>query len=75
MPSEKGSKKTPEQIPWRLFVTKPLEVEAVEIGVDLNLQGLPEGDFLIRNPDPLNDLGEMIHCPRQEFLEHYTELS
>ena len=63
-------------IPWRRFITKPVEIEAVEIGTDITIPDLPAGDFLIRNPDPIEAMGgNMLHCPREQFMEHYTEVN
>ena len=61
------------EIPWRLWVTRPIQVLAAEIGKDITLEGLGErGDFIIENPDPLaRDEAPMFLVPREEFLVHY----
>lgn len=64
-----------EQLPWRYFLTKPIPVRAVENGVDIDVDGIPTGDFLIENPDPLDAMeAPILHCPRENFIGHYQEV-
>jgi hypothetical protein len=64
-----------DTLPWRDYVTRPITVQALEVGKDLQIEGIPEGDFIIKNPDPLEQqFGGILHCPREDFLEHYSEV-
>ena len=64
-----------DSIPWHDYVTKPVHIQAVQVGTDIKIDGIPDGDFIIKNPDPIEEhFGGVLHCPREDFLEHYAEV-
>jgi hypothetical protein len=70
-----------DEIPWRKFATKPLVVEAVQIGIDVQPAqfekpyDLEIGDYLVKNPEAgLEGQPDVYYRTKDEFNELYGEV-
>jgi hypothetical protein len=67
-----------DEIPWRKFATKPLKIEAIQLGVDVPSEQFPdlnEGDYLVRNPEAGQpEEPDVYYRTKEEFNELYGEV-